>query len=92
MICFSSIVFVLYCTVLMEYLLDLSIFDSVDFTGKNFSFITPGDHPELEFEAGNSIGGTFPCECGCDSERFGDTTYVFKTSSIQSLEDRRKKV
>ena len=52
---------------------------------------TPGDHPELQFESGNSIGGSYPCVCGCHVEKFHDIASMFKHQST-SLEERRAKV
>ena len=51
-----------------------------------------GDHPELQFESGNQIGGTYPCICGANIRRFYDLLYCFQNSSFKTLEARRQKV
>ena len=56
-----------------------------------YSVIFPGDHPELQFESGNSHGGNYPCMCGAHVKRFNDLAYLFNRN-IQSLEERRLKV
>ena len=50
-----------------------------------------GDHPELQFEAGNSMGGNYPCTCGCLVSKFGDFAAMCACKSL-SLEERRQKV
>ena len=35
-----------------------------------FYVLLLGDHPELQFEAGNQIGGSYPCMCGTLNTRF----------------------
>ena len=56
-----------------------------------FMFNIIGDHPELQFESGNQIGGTFPCMCGANVNRFNDFAFSSQHTLI-SLEQRRKKV
>ncbi|XP_066925550.1 uncharacterized protein [Clytia hemisphaerica] len=51
-----------------------------------------GDHPELQFESGNSQGGNYPCVCGCHSGKFGNTAYAFKNNFVKSLDERRTKL
>ena len=48
-----------------------------------------GDHPEIQFEAGNSQGGTFPCLCGLSKGHFNDLESVFR-SSLVGMETRHK--
>eukprot|EP00111_Clytia_hemisphaerica_P011260 TCONS_00032984-protein len=50
-----------------------------------------GDHPELAFEAGNSIGGHYPCTCGCLSEKFGNFQAMCECKPL-TLEERRQKI
>ncbi|XP_057308110.1 uncharacterized protein LOC130645997 [Hydractinia symbiolongicarpus] len=50
-----------------------------------------GDHPEIQYESGNSHGENFPCLCGCKKSRFTDIAHVY-SNKIVSLEQRRKKV
>ena len=53
---------------------------------------TIGDHPELQFEADNAIGGSFPCTCGCNVQVFGDVSKVYALREVITLEERRLKV
>lgn len=51
-----------------------------------------GDHPELQFEAGNQIGGSYPCMCGVKVDRFNNTANCYESGNTFSLEQRRQKV
>ncbi|XP_066924658.1 uncharacterized protein [Clytia hemisphaerica] len=50
-----------------------------------------GDHPELQFESGNSIGGNYPCHCGCPKFEFNNPGKGYKYK-LTSLEWRREKL
>ena len=46
-----------------------------------------GDHPACAFEAGNSIGGKFPCVvCCAKAINFGDLTYCFRSKCLSPQE------
>ena len=57
----------------------------------SFLLFIIGDHPELQFESGNQIGGTYPCMCGANGKRFHDFARSTQHALI-SLEERREKV
>ena len=48
-----------------------------------------GDHPEIQFEAGNSQGGTYKCLCGLEKSKFNDLEATLR-SQIIDLDARRK--
>ena len=51
-----------------------------------------GDEPERQFEAGQSIGGAYPCTgCSVPATSFSDLTRCFR-SEPRTLEERRKLV
>ena len=50
-----------------------------------------GDHPEIQSEAGNSQGGTYPCPCGTPVSEFNNINLCY-SQPILSLEERRQKV
>ena len=47
-----------------------------------------GDHPEIQYEAGNSQGGHFPCLCGLEKSKFNDLETVLR-SEIIDLNSRK---
>ena len=74
----------------LAYKLDLSDTDNRKVHDR-LRFFT-GDEPERQFEAGQSIGGTYPCTgCSVPASSFTDLTRSFR-SEPRSLEQRRQLV
>lgn len=47
-----------------------------------------GDLPAREFEAGNSVGGTYPCMCGVEINEIYKETQFLTTGPFKSLSSR----
>lgn len=47
-----------------------------------------GDLPAREFEAGNSVGGTYPCMCGIDINQINHETQFLTTGPYKTLQRR----
>lgn len=47
-----------------------------------------GDLPARQFEAGNSIGGIYPCMCGVNINNITTVHNFLKTGPYQSMDSR----
>ena len=56
-----------------------------------FFYYALGDHPEIQYESGNAIGGSYPCICGVKLDSFKKLSITLG-QRLKSLECRREQV
>ena len=56
-----------------------------------FFYCALGDHPEIQYESGNAIGGSYPCTCGVKLDSFKVLAATLG-QRLKSLENRRERV